>query len=95
MKIRITASAYADIEKAAEFYARQSCGLGKSFQDSIFSDIDSLQFYAGIHPKYYSRYRLLAHKFPYAIYYDISADSVVVIAVLDCRREPEWIEGRL
>ena len=95
MNIQITESAYTDIETASQFYEDQEEGLGIYFQDSIFSDIDSLLIYAGIHQKQYTKYRLLSQKFPYAIYYDFHDDSVIVLAVLDCRRNPVWIKKKL
>ena len=95
MTIQITESAYADIEVASQFYEAQEKGLGIYFQDSIFSDIDSLLIYAGIHQKQYAKYRLLSQKFPYAIYYDLHDGAVIVVAVLDCRRNPAWIKNKL
>ena len=95
MNIRITESAYRDIERAALFYEAQEEGLGVYFQDSIFSDIDSLILYAGIHRKQYGKYRLLSGKFPYAIYYELSDNYVIVVAVLDCRRNPVSIKEKL
>ena len=95
MNIQITESAYADIEVASRFYETQEDGLGAYFQDSIFSDIDSLLIYAGIHQKQFGKHRLLSRKFPYAIYYDVHENSVVVSAVLDCRRNPVWLKQKL
>jgi plasmid stabilization system protein ParE len=95
MNIEITESAYTDIETASQFYELQETNLGGYFQNSIFSDIDSLILYAGIHQKQFSKYRLLSHKFPYAIYYDFHDNKIVVIAVLDCRRNPKWIKEKL
>jgi hypothetical protein len=95
MNIEITESAYTDIETASQFYELQEAILGGYFQISIFSDIDSLILYAGIHQKQFSKYRLLSHKFPYAIYYDFHDNKIVVIAVLDCRRNPKWIKEKL
>ena len=95
MNIKISNSAYKDIEYGQLFYERQEYGLGIYFQDAIFSDIDSLRFYAGIHLIQYGKYRLLSKKFPYAIYYKIKDDIVVVTAVLDCRRKSDWIMKRM
>lgn len=95
MKIKISDSAYRDLESGQFFYERQEEGLGIYFQDSLFSDIDSLRFYAGIHPIQYGKHRLLSKKFPYAIYYQIENDLIVVSAVLDCRRNPKWIKNKL
>jgi plasmid stabilization system protein ParE len=95
MKVSISQSAYKDLSNAYNFYESQQDGLGEYFQDSLFSDIDSLKYTAGIHPKYLSKYRLLSRRFPYAVYYVINDNAAVVIAVLDCRRNPEWIENKL
>ena len=56
MNIEITESAYTDIETASQFYELQETSLGGYFQDSIFSDIDSLILYAGIHQKQFSKF---------------------------------------
>ena len=95
MKIHISDSAYKDLESGQLFYEQQEEGLGIYFQDSLFSDIDSLRFYAGIHPIQYDKHRLLSKKFPYAIYYQVESDSIIVFAVLDCRRNPNWIKNKL
>lgn len=95
MRIRITDSAYRDIESGQIFYEKQEEGLGIYFQDSIFSDIDSLCLYAGIHPIQYGKQRLLSSKFPYAIYYQIQNNLVIVSAILDCRRSPVWTKSKL
>ena len=95
MKILITESAYNDIASAKAFYGAQERGLGEYFQDSIFSDIDSLLVNAGIHTIHYGKHRLLSKKFPYAIYYQKENDTIVVYAVLDCRRNPKGIKDKL
>jgi hypothetical protein len=54
-----------------------------------------LQIYAGIHPIVFGQHRGLAKRFPFAIYYTVTGDTVHVNAVLDCRRNPTWIRDRL
>ena len=49
MKIRILLSAIEDLEAGKDFYESQCPGLGDYFQDCLFSDIDSLVLYGGIH----------------------------------------------
>ena len=48
MKVRILDEAEQDIIDGFCFYEAQNPGLGDYFLDSIFSDIESLQLYAGI-----------------------------------------------
>ena len=95
MRIEILNLALEDLIDGFRFYESQSKGLGDYFLDSIFSDIESLHLYAGIHSLYFGYHRLLAKRFPFAIYYRLKKDIVLVYAVLDCRRNPAWVRERL
>jgi len=94
-QIKILDKALEDIEKGLSFYQAQDKNLGVYFLDNIIVDIESLQLYAGIHKKVKSFYRLLAKRFPYAIYYKIDQNIVYIYAVLDCRMNPLKIKQRL
>lgn len=90
MKLRILTSAFNDLERGREFYESMAEGLGNYFFDSLFSDIDSLLLYGGIHRKVFGYHRSLSRRFPYAIYYKKDAtDFIVVYRVLDCRQNPQ------
>ncbi|TVR61811.1 MAG: type II toxin-antitoxin system RelE/ParE family toxin [Spirochaetaceae bacterium] len=95
MTIQILDEAKGDLVDGFRFYEGQSPGLGDYFLNSLFSDIDSLQIYAGIHPLQWGYHRLLAKRFPFAVYYGVEDDVIRVHAVLDCRRNPAWIHDRL
>lgn len=95
-KIRLLDAASQDLIDGHRFYEQQEEGLGGYFLDSLFSDIDSLMVYAGVHPLYFHAYhRMLSKRFPFAVYYRIDDEEVRVYAVLDCRRNPAWIRKRL
>ena len=81
MKIKILESASKDLKSGYLFYENISPGLGSYFLDSLFSDIDSLLLYAGVHSIHYGKYRLLSKRFPFAIYYEIEDDLVIVYAI--------------
>ena len=95
MRIEILDEAEKDLIDGFAFYERQLEGLGEYFLDSIFSDLESLHLYAGIHALHFGYHRLLAKRFPFAIYYRVQRDVVRVYAILDCRRNPAWIRHRL
>ena len=96
MKIRLLSSALDDLSEGRSFYEKQGEELGEYFFDSLFSDIDSLTLYGGIHPKFFGYHRMLSKKFPYAIYYKLEEKSVVVVwRVLDLRRDPKKIRQSL
>jgi len=95
MTIEIREQARDDLQLGFRFYEGQSPGLGQYFLDCIVADIDSLIGLAGIHESVDGFLRLLAKRFPFAIYYTVAGNSVRVWAILDCRRDPNWIQGRL
>ncbi len=95
MKVRILESARGDLRAGYNFYERQETGVGDCFLNSVFADIDSLALCGGIHPLRSGFHWVLASRFPWAVYYRIEKEEVVVRAVLDCRRDPAWISKRL
>lgn len=95
MRVKILPSALNDLADGRSFYEQQSPGVGDYFLDSLFSDIDSLALYAGIHRKTSGYFVMLAKRFPHAIYYKVAAEIAIVWRVLDCRRDPRWIRKQL
>lgn len=95
MRVEILDEAGQDPVDGFEFYDRQSRGLGEYFLDSVFADIESLRLYAGIHSVHFGYHRLLAKRFPFAVYYRVEGDVARVRAVLDCRRDPQSLRERL
>ena len=91
----VLAEAAEDIEQARDFYDAQEFGIGDYCADSIVADIESLALYHGIHSRHFGFYRMLAHRFPFGIYYRESESETQVVAVLDLRRDPNWIREEL
>jgi len=50
---------------------------------------------AAIHPQVFRYHRMLAKRFPFAVYYQVAEQVVLVYAVLDCRRSPAWTRKKL
>ena len=95
MKIEVLSVAIQDIDAGQQFYEQQQEGLGIYFQDALFSDIDALLLYAGIHQQFFGYYRALSKRFPYAIYYRLNAETIQVWRVLDYRQNPARITNAL
>jgi hypothetical protein len=89
MKVRILKLAKQDIKDAYWFYESRSQGLGKRFRKSMQDDIGQLASVAGIHASDYGCQRMLATKFPFAIFYRVNGPTATVIAILDMRRDPK------
>jgi len=84
-----------DLNDGKSFYDQRGAGVGDYFWDSLVADLESLIIYAGIHNKKHGLYRMLAKRFPYAVYYEIADDVAYVVAVLPMRRSPAWINRKL
>lgn len=95
MEIRVLESAKADLRDGWHFYERQSEGLGDYFLASLHADLRSLAIYAGIHESVEGFQRMFAKRFPFAVYYLVESNSVDIYAILDCRRDPDWIVKRI
>ncbi|MCK5922461.1 MAG: type II toxin-antitoxin system RelE/ParE family toxin, partial [Methylococcales bacterium] len=89
MKIKILPSAMEDLQNGYRFYEAREESIGDYFQDSLFSDIDSLILHAGTHRMVYGYYRLLSNRFPYAVYYQMEGSELAVVyRILDMRQSP-------
>ena len=95
MNVFILPSAEQDLDSGYHFYENQQEGLGGYFEDTLFSDIESLKLHAGIHLKVSDYYRCVSKRFPFAIYYKVNPSGIFVFAVLDCRRDPDLLGERL
>lgn len=96
IRIRISDEALHDLNAGFLFYEAQQDGLGDYFVACLRSDIEGLRINAGIHPVVYrDYYRLLSRVFPYGIFYTSTSAEIVVWAVIDLPREPDWIRRKL
>ena len=94
--IKISEEALQDLRDGYLFYEAQEVGLGDYFSSCLRADIERLRIYGGIHRVVYKDYhRLLSKVFPYGIFYTIEGKQAVVWAVIDLRRDPDWIKARL
>lgn len=64
MNLRILGTALGDLRAGKSFYDLQQRGVGDYFQDCLFSDIDSLVLYGGMHREIFGYHRMLSKRFP-------------------------------
>jgi toxin ParE1/3/4 len=85
-----------DVEAAFEWYENERPALGFEFLDELRSSYDRIangplkyqELRGGVR-------RALLKRFPYAVYFSIDRDVVVVVAVLHASRDPaEWQRRR-
>lgn len=91
-KIESGSAVEADVEAAFEWYEGEEPGLGLEFLDDLRSAYQRIldgpfkyqDLRSGIR-------RALTRRFPYAIYFSIEAEVIVIVAVLHTVRDPaEW-----
>ena len=93
--IVVLAEAVEDLKSGQTFYDSIESGLGDLFWDSLINDLEFLINIAGIHYRVFDVYRMLARKFPFAIYYKTEDNVVQIIAILPIKQNPENINRRL
>jgi len=71
VKIELLDEAQDDLIQGFHFYEDREAGLGTYFLDCLFSDIDSLLVYAGIHQIIYGHHRCLSKRFPFTVWREI------------------------
>jgi hypothetical protein len=62
MRIEILSEAEDDLVAGPKFYERRRSGLGEYFLNSLYSDIDSLLLYVGIHRLIFGSHRALSKR---------------------------------
>ena len=95
MIVKLSDDAERDLLDGVAFYDQQGRDIGDYFLDSMMSDLRSLGVVGGVHAKRYGYHCMSAKRFPYAVYYFVAGEVVSVVAILDERRDPEWIKRRL
>ena len=81
-----------DIESAFTWYERERIGLGLEFLAEVRAAYDRIvespQKYEVIRS---GIRRALTRRFPYAVYFSIAEDAIVILAVIHASRDPaEW-----
>jgi plasmid stabilization system protein ParE len=81
---------------AAQFYERQTEGLGLDFIATVQNAYERLpQFPASGAPFGRRLRRLLVPKFPYGLLYRVEPERIYVIAVMHLHRRPGYWRSRL
>lgn len=92
----LLASADADIQTAYEYYEHSQPGRGDVFLSCLDAALGRLRIFPEIAPVIHGSYRrLLVANFPYGIFYSLEGGRLIVIAVMDLRRDPQSVLRRL
>ena len=81
---------------AAQFYERQTHGLGLDFTLTVERTYERLLEFPAAGPRFGRRLRrLLIPKFPFGLLYRVEPDRIYIVAVMHLHRRPDYWRSRL
>lgn len=87
--------AESDIDHAAKWYDDHQPGLGLRFLDAVDQLFERIRTAPMQFPSIAANVRRgLLHTFPYAVYFRVTDDTIVVLAILHLRRDPRTWRAR-
>lgn len=88
-KSRFTSAALAELKQATLNYDEKENGLGQIFLDEIDAAIARiLSNPHAWHPLSPRTRRCRTHRFPFGLIYQIRSDEILIISIMDLRRDP-------
>jgi plasmid stabilization system protein ParE len=91
-KIKITPTAFNDLQKAIEYYNGEQKGLGKKFHTAVKTMFAQLIKVPASGSFIYDtvRYRVM-RKYPYIILYELSDNNINIYRIFNTLQEPFWL----
>lgn len=92
----IAPEAAKDLAEAYDWYEGRRPGLGEDFLSCVEASITMICRFPEMYPRAYENYRRgLVRRFPYAVFYENSRDTVTVFALFHTALDPEKWRDRL
>ncbi len=96
MNYSFLAPAHDEFEEATSFYNRRRAGLGDEFAEEVESTIQRiLDHPRAWHPLSPRTRRCRTRRFPYGVIYQIRDDQILIVAIMDLRRRPDYWKDRV
>lgn len=87
--VRLREEAELDLAQAAEWYESQRDGLGHEFLNEFNSTFETMALHPQSFPVVHrGTHRALIARFPFAVYYRVQGENLVVLAVMHGSRHP-------
>ena len=94
-KPRIRPEAERDIGGAAAWYEGQREGLGHEFLDEVARTIKLIARTPSLYPLVHRQTRrALLNRFPFAVFYRVDGQQLMVVAVMHAKRSPRHWKSR-
>lgn len=94
MIIRFLKLAQIELDSTIEYYNAERSGLGYEFLCEVFTAIDLIkEFSEAWQPFFKGTRRCFTRRFPYGIIYKQDNDCILIVAIANLHREPDyWVE---
>jgi plasmid stabilization system protein ParE len=94
MKIAFLPAAQTELDEAFSWYEEQAVGLGYEFLDELDQSLRLIASFPKLQTCVDRKVRrCLVNRFPYGIFYGVSNDTIIVVAVAHLKRKPAyWAE---
>lgn len=85
-----------DIIAGYVWYEVKSPGLGEEFLRIFYACAEEIPRNPHLYPKIYNEFRRrLLRRFPYAIYFMVKDDQIIVFGLFHCARDPRNVKRKL
>jgi toxin ParE1/3/4 len=101
VKVVLLAEAEAELDDAAAWYDARSIGLGDELMDAVYEALTVVEEAPNTWPRWPGAparippiRRFVLRRFPYALAYQVSEETITVLAIVHGRRRPLYWVGR-
>ncbi len=96
VKINFLEIAQIELDEAVEYYNYEVPGLGDAFLSEVLDALDRIGKYPEAwHPSSKRTRRCQTRRFPYGIIYQVREQELLVVAVANLHRKPDYWKDRL
>ncbi|MFZ5450936.1 MAG: type II toxin-antitoxin system RelE/ParE family toxin [Thermodesulfobacteriota bacterium] len=96
MRIRFLEIAQIELDEAIHFYNNEASGLGDLFLTEILKSLERIaKFPRSWHPCSKRTRRCQTRRFPYGIIYQIRKEEILVVAIANLHRKPDYWRERI
>lgn len=94
MRVRFTSTVETELKEALGFYQSAREGLGAEFLAEVQAATNLIKsFPLAWSPMSPRTRRCRLHRFPYGLFYQVRSDEILIVSVMDLRRDPKrWEE---
>lgn len=90
MKARLVSTAELELKEALEFYESSRAGLGVEFLQEVEAATKLIEAFPlawlSLSPR---TRRCRIHRFPYGLFYQVRDNEILIVSVMDLRRDPK------